>query len=135
MFCSASFRFLFFREVLCGSSPPLRGTQTAAGKCKQEPRFIPACAGEHIIVFLPPFINAGSSPRVRGTRYGTAMRAQTGKLPDPRPGEVETADALASSRCIHACASHLEDLQKYPGAKLCPRQLREGLPVRIYGPQ
>ena len=93
--CGERFSTIEGQAAFTGSSPRVRGTRYGCGFRALCRRFIPACAGNALRVWVPCSMSAvhprvcgervtgvgsvlyvgGSSPRVRGTRYGCGFRA------------------------------------------------------------
>ena len=111
-----------FRQGFGGSSPRVRGTRRRTRRRRRAERFIPACAGNshsavrrrHATPVHPRVcgelverrcrrrLNAGSSPRVRGTRGRRAARAPAVRfIPacagNSRPPHTRNASAAGSS--------------------------------------
>ena len=98
-----------------GSSPRVRGT--LARERKRSRRFIPACAGNSTAMTGPgASVRDGSSPRVRGTRYGRDLRS-TALAVHPRV-RGEHVDAHRNGRdlrrFIPACAGNSSTARRSP---------------------
>ena len=117
-----------FAETVIGSSPRVRGTRHAERAGSATVRFIPACAGntprssrrnrpstvhprvcgEHLVEIARTNPDAGSSPRVRGTRATTARAALSWRF---IPACAGNTAALRNGRGLHpvhprVCGEH-----------------------------
>ena len=90
-----------------GSSPHARGTQRAPRTHRTGRRFIPACAGNAILVSLPT-ISPKVHPRMRGERIDLYIITQgpNGSSPHARGTLEETTINPLITRFIPACAGN-----------------------------
>ncbi len=111
-----------------GSSPRMRGTPLQPLQPPGLPRFIPAHAGntggggavasavavhpracgEHLDNHAKALVNAGSSPRMRGTRRGASQGQKFRRFIPAHAGNTSSAPVAACAAAVHprACGEH-----------------------------
>ena len=111
-----------------GSSPRMRGTPDSPSSARSWLRFIPAYAGntwtnnkdwgtnpvhprvcgEHELLAVRPSSDAGSSPRMRGTRRMFVLDVQHARFIPAYAGNTYRKKALASMAAVHprVCGEH-----------------------------
>ena len=90
-----------------GSSPPVRGTREIAEAVRLMDRFIPACAGNTIVV-LGASVMGSVHPSLCGEHFGRAYLndAAVGSSPPVRGTPRHTHNPTAIPRFIPACAGN-----------------------------
>ena len=90
-----------------GSSPHARGTQCSIVRTRQNPRFIPACAGNATFQDLAD-VYMSVHPRMRGERLArpTPHQQYPGSSPHARGTHRERPSLAAHRRFIPACAGN-----------------------------
>ena len=90
-----------------GSSPHARGTRLRIADGKTDCRFIPACAGNAILI-LPQSVTLTVHPRMRGERpeFQRRERSQCGSSPHARGTPTRRRNRHICRRFIPACAGN-----------------------------
>ncbi len=103
--------------IIFGSSPRARGTRVGVRRVERRERFIPACAGNAIIIIWTTV-----HPRVRGERTtGTLPGSKcTGSSPRARGTRRSTGRIPRRARFIPACAGN------------APPRLHSGRPIPVH---
>ena len=126
--CGANRRCAMVRQLAYGSSPRMRGKLSPTTSRYNFPRIIPAHAGQTAPYVHRTFCRAdhpracganvsalskiisisGSSPRMRGKRYGTASHNPQGRIIPAHAGQTDLANALGVDRSDHprACGAN-----------------------------
>ena len=151
--CGERARDHYKSTISTGSSPRVRGTRRRQPRHHQRLRFIPARAGNasltnqctcHKSVHpracgernFPRTIlnyNAGSSPRVRGTRFRSGVARRWGRFIPARAGNALVSSLMASLSAVHprACGERArQQSHGRPSAGSSPR-VRGTLSARI----
>ena len=91
---------------ILGSSPLARGVQLLSDASNQNPRIIPACAGNTTIVYV--LLLPGDHPRLRGEYQNQEKRltCSLGSSPLARGIQLLKIRFLLSMRIIPACAGN-----------------------------
>ena len=100
-------------QILAGSSPLARGTQSPGFFCSPQNRFIPACAGNSIEL-NKPIICSPVHPRLRGELRFHLLGARflIGSSPLARGTRLNTLGSRFFRRFIPACAGNSYRSQK-----------------------
>ena len=117
-------------QILAGSSPLARGTQSPGFFCSPQNRFIPACAGNSIEL-NKPIICSPVHPRLRGELRFHLLGARflIGSSPLARGTRLNTLGSRFFRRFIPACAGNSNILRVYPQISAGSSPLARGTPV------
>ena len=103
-------------QILAGSSPLARGTQSPGFFCSPQNRFIPACAGNSIEL-NKPIICSPVHPRLRGELRFHLLGARflIGSSPLARGTRLNTLGSRFFRRFIPACAGNSQSGNRVDG--------------------
>ena len=138
-----------------GSSPHVRGTRVAVLRHIASGRFIPACAGntaaqialntqasvhprmcgEHVPAHLPPPVQIGSSPHVRGTRPDQPRRGSHRRFIPACAGNTWGGGPAVEVISVHPrmCGEHVIHRNKSPTTIGSSPHVRGTLPGLRFG--